>query len=148
MVRPILAAIVSYIVMAMVLFALFSAAYLMLGAECTFQTGTFQVSPLWLVLASVITFCGALVGGYVCAITSKSRRACQVLAGIVFLMSAVACIPAMREDPIPRSRAGEVSNLQAMQQAQSPMWMHVLSPFIGAAGVLLGARMKLRSVAS
>jgi hypothetical protein len=42
-------------------------------------------------------------------------------------------------------RAGEVTNREAVELAVVPTWMHLLNPVIGAAGVLLGARIKLRS---
>lgn len=145
MLKSIIAVIVSYVVMVVFLFAVFSLVYLGMGTERAFQAGTYVVTPLWLALAVVISFLGAMLGGYVCAGISKSKRTCQVLAGIVFVAGILVCSSAMRADPAPRVRAGDVPNLQAMQQAQSPTWMHILSPVIGAMGVLLGSRMKMRA---
>ena len=145
MLKSVLAVIVGYLAMAIFLFAAFTGVYLALGTERTFQPDTYVVSGLWLALAAIVSFCGAIVGGFVCAAISKNKRTCQVLAAIVFILGIAVCIPAMREDPTPRPRTGDVPNLQAMQQAQTPVWMHILSPFIGAIGVLLGARMKLCS---
>lgn len=133
-----------YFVMAIFLFAVFTGVYLALGAERAFKPDSYEVSALWLVVAAIISFCGATVGGYACATISKSYRACQVLALIVFILGILLCIPEMQKRDWPNVRAGEVPNLQAMQLAVTPTWMHVLTPVIGAAGVLLGARMKLR----
>jgi hypothetical protein len=70
-------------------------------------------------------------------------RTCQVFAFIVFFLGLLACIPAMKRDPdSPNVRAGEVENLQAIQLAVTPMWVHLLTPVISAAGVLVGARIK------
>jgi hypothetical protein len=145
MLRSALAVIVSYIAMFILYFAVFTAAYLALGTERVFEPSTYVVSPLWLALAAVISFCGAILAGYLCAAMSKSMGACQVLAGVVLVLGLLLCIPAIRADRTPRLRAGDVPNMEAMHQAQAPVWMHLLSPVIGAVGVLLGSRMKLGS---
>jgi hypothetical protein len=129
-------------------FAVFTAAYLALRTERVFEPSTYVVSPLWLTLAAVISFCGAIPAGYICAAISKSMGACQVLAGVVLVLGLLLCIPAIRADRTPRLRAGDVPNMEAMHQAQAPVWMHLLSPVIGAVGILLGSRMKLRPATS
>jgi hypothetical protein len=40
------------------------------------------------------------------------------------------------------SRGPEVSNTEAMMNARQPVWAALANPFIGAFGVLLGARLK------
>jgi hypothetical protein len=145
MLRSVLAVIVSYIAMFILYFAVFTAAYLALGTDRVFEPNTYVVSPLWLTLAAVISFCGAIVAGYICAAMSKSMGVCQMLAVIVLVLGLLLCIPAIRADRTPRLRAGDVPNMEAMHQAQAPVWMHLLSPVIGAVGVLLGSRMKLGS---
>src|SRR5205085_7656058 len=65
-----------------------------------------------------------------------------VFVGIVFVLSLVFAIPNIMKDHTPAVRAGDVPNLQAMQLAQTPAWLCVVNPILGADGVLLGARMK------
>jgi len=143
LIRPILGFIVSYAVLFLLWSALFLGAYALLGPERVFQPDSYEVSTLWLGLTGAITFCGAIAGGYLCALISRSNRACQVLAFVVFLVSIFLCIKAMKRDVGGlHVRAGEVTKLEAVQLAVSPTWMHLLNPVIGAAGVLLGARMK------
>lgn len=135
----------SYAVLFFLWMALFFGAYALLGPERAFQPDSYEVATLWLVLTGVITFCGAIAGGYLCAVISKSNRACQVLAFVVFLVAIFLCIKAMRRDTGGlHIRAGDVTNREAVELAVIPTWMHLLNPVIGAAGVLLGARMKLR----
>ena len=56
-----------------------------------------------------------------------------------------AAFAAIKRSPdAPNVRAGEVSNVDAMKLAVQPMWLHLLTPVLSAAGVLLGARMKGR----
>jgi amino acid transporter len=138
--RAIIGVIASYIVMAIFFTVIFLGFFLALGVERVFQPDSYEVSTLWLVISTAISFCTAILGGYVCAAIGKCMRACQVLALIVLVLGVILCLPKMREDP--HVRAGDVPTLQVMQLAQMPVWMHVFAPVLGAVGVLLGARMK------
>jgi amino acid transporter len=140
MLRAIVGVIVSYIVMAISIAVVFIGLFLVLGVERVFQPDSYEVSLLWLVISTAISVGSAVVGGYVCAAISRSMRACQVLALIILVLGIVLCLPKMHEDP--QVRAGDVPTLQVMHLAQMPVWMHVITPFLGAVGVLLGARMK------
>ena len=143
MLRSIVGMIVGYIVITIVVFAIFTGAYYMLGVERIFQPDSYRVSTLWLVLSACLGFSSSILGGYVCAALSKNRRTCELFAGIVLIVLVIFCIPKIR-DPTFHTRAGEVSNMDAMRLTQMPVWMHVLNPVLAAAGVLLGARMKER----
>ena len=145
MLKSILAIIASYVVLFIFFFAAFTGCYFALGAEGAFQTDSYEVSTVWIALTVVVCLLGGMIGGFVCAAISKSKRTCQVFAFIVFFLGLLACIPAMKRNPdAPNVRAGEVSNLEAMGLAVSPMWLHLLTPVVSAAGVLLGSRMKGR----
>ena len=145
MLKSILAIIVSYVAMFIFLFAAFTGCYLALGAEGSFQADSYEVSTVWIALTVVVCLLAGLIGGFLCALISKSKKTCQIFAFIVFFLGLLACIPAMKRNPdAPNVRAGEVSNFEAMRLAVSPMWLHLLTPVISAAGVLLGSRMKMR----
>ena len=149
MLKSILAIIASYVVMFIFMFAAFTGCYFALGTEGTFQTDSYNVTTVWIALTVVVCLLAGIVGGFLCAAISKSKRTCQIFALIVFFIGLLACfIPAMKRSPdAPNVRAGEVSNTDAMRLAVSPMWLHVLTPVLSAAGVLLGARMKGRGEA-
>src|SRR5947207_1251305 len=132
MLRAIVGVITSYIVMAIFITVVFIGVFLAVGVERAFQPDSYEVSTLWLAISTVISFCSAVLGGYVCAAISKSMRACQVLALLVLVLGIILCLPKMREDP--HVRAGDVPTLQVMQLAQLPVWMHVLNPVLGAVG--------------
>jgi hypothetical protein len=145
MVKSIVAIIASYAAMFIFSMAVFMGAFLALGVERVFQPDSYEVSTLWMAVAALLSFCGSILGGLICAAISKSKRTCQIFAFLVFSLSLLACIPAMKRNPdAPNVRAGEVSNFEALRLEVSPMWFHFLTPVISAAGVLLGARMKLR----
>ena len=148
MLRSIVAVIVSYVVMIVFFMAVFTGCFLALGVERVFQTDSYEVSTLWIGLTIILSVLGAMIGGYICAAISKSKRTSQVFAFIVFLAGLLACIPAIKRNPdAPNVRAGEISNFEALQLEVSPMWVHLVTPALSAAGVLLGARMKGRGKA-
>ena len=129
--------------MAIVITIIFFGAFLALGVERVFQPDSYEISPLWIAISLVLSFGSAILGGCVCAAISKSLRACQALAAIVVILGFLLCLPAIqRGEAGPNVRAGEVSSLEAMRLEVAPIWMHILNPILGAAGVLLGARMK------
>jgi uncharacterized membrane protein len=140
MMRAIAGVIVSYLVMGIIITILFFGGFLLLGVDRFFQPDLYEVSTLWLAISFLISLCSAIVGGYICAAISRSMNACKVLALIVLVLGILLCLPKMREDPV--NRAGDVPTLQVAQLAQMSVWAHVLTPVLGAIGVLLGARMK------
>ena len=143
MLKSILAIIASYAVMFLFFIAVFFGCYMVLGSERVFQTDSYEVTPLWIALSVILSFLGSILGGFLCAAISKSKRTCQVFAFIVFFVSLLACLPAMKRNPdAPNVRASEVTNFEALRLEVSPMWFHLITPVISAAGVLLGARMK------
>lgn len=145
MLKSILAVIVSYVVMFVFFMAVFAGCYLALGSERVFQTDSYEVTTLWIALSIVLSFLGSMLGGFLCAAISKSQRTCRVFAFIVFFLSLLACIPAMKRSPdAPNVRASEVTNFEALRLEVSPLWVHLLTPVLSAAGVLLGARIKGR----
>lgn len=141
MIKSILGVIVGYAALSLFFLAVFACVYFALGVERIFQTDSYEVSVLWLALSAGIGLGGGILGGYVCAAISRSKRTCELFAAIVLIILVAFCIPKMR-DPNPHWRAGDVEFGDAMRLTQMPLWMHVLNPVLGAIGVLLGARMK------
>jgi hypothetical protein len=145
MLRSILAIIVSYIVMMLFFSLAFAALYAGLGVERVFQSDSYEISTLWLVLSIVGSFLVALFAGWLCAAISKSFRVGQVFALIVLAGSAIMCVSSLyRESEGPHVRAGEVGFFDAMERGVSPHWLHFVNPVLTAAGALAGARMKRR----
>jgi hypothetical protein len=148
MLKSILAIIVSYIAMFVIFMAIFTGLYFALGVERVFQADSYEVSMLWIVLTLAVGFLVSMFAGYLCWVISKSWRACQIFALIVFLLALIQCFSALKRNPDePNTRAGEVGMFDAMKLAVSPFWLHVVNPILCGAGVLIGARMKRRDPA-
>jgi ABC-type transport system involved in multi-copper enzyme maturation permease subunit len=137
-----------YLVMAFFVFATFSLAYLTLGADRSFQPGTYEVSEIWAFLSILLGLGAAIVGGFLCASVSRTRTAPIVLAALVLVMGIVgAALMPPSDELAPQPRPGNVGNFEAMQNASTPPWIAWLNPFMGAAGVLAGAHLWARSSA-
>jgi len=134
--------VVGYIAMAILITVVLIGLFLALGVERAFLPDSYEVSTLWLAITSVISLAGAILGGYVCAAIGKSMPACRALAGIVVILGLLLCLPAMQRGNGPNVRAGGIPDLEAMHLGVAPLWAHLLTPVLGAVGVLLGARMK------
>jgi len=142
MLKSIVGVVLGYLVMMLVAFAAYTAAYFGLGAERAFEPDTYALSGIWIGLVIAITSIAGLIGGLTCAAISKSRTTGLVFALIVFVLSLVFELPNIMKDHTPVARTGEVSNLEAMGKAQPPAWLCLLNPFLGGAAVLMGTRMK------
>ena len=145
MLRAIVGVIVGYIAMAIFIAVVFVGAFFALGVERAFQPDSYEVTTLWIAITIAISLCSAILGGYVCAAIGRSMWACKALAVIVVVLGLLLCLPAMKRGNGPNVRAGEISNFEAMQLGVAPIWVHLLTPVLGAIGVLLGARMRGRT---
>ena len=142
MLKSIVGVVVGYLVMMLVAFAAYTAAYFGLGADRAFEPDTYALSGIWIGLIIAITVISGLIGGLTCAAISKSRTTGLVFALIVFVLGFVFELPNIMKDHPPEARTGEVSNMEAMGKARPPGWLCILNPFLAGAAVLMGTRMK------
>lgn len=146
MLRSILSVIAGYLVMAIVVMITFSLTYLAMGAEGAFKPGSYDPSLLWIVISFVLGLIAAVLGGLVCAVIARSPRPPLVLAAVVLVLGLLLAVPVLIEDRggEPPVRSGDLDNFEAMNSARQPLWVALLNPLVGAAGTLLGARLKRR----
>lgn len=148
MARTIGSVILGYLVMAIVVFATFSLAYQAMGVDRVYQPGTYMVSGLWIAVSIVLGIVAAILGGFVCARVAHSPAAPKALAGVVLILGlGMAIVAATGADAEDREeiRPAEVSNMEAMQNSQTPPWVQFLNPLIGAVGILYGAGLARKS---
>jgi len=138
--RTIGAVVLGYLAMAVLLFVIFTIAYVAMGTERAFQAGTYDVSTLWLALSIVVGFAAAVVGGQVATRIGGERAVRSLLVVVVLLGLATAVMGMMTPPRDPGPRAGDVPVMQAMNVADSPAWVEWANIVIGAAGTLIGGR--------
>jgi hypothetical protein len=96
----------------------------------------------------VVYFVLGIISGLVCAAIAKGGKAPLALAAVVLLLGLLFAIPSIiaRNDTTNMVRAaGDVPMFEAMQKAKEPLWGPLLFPVVGAAGVLIGGKLKRRS---
>ena len=141
MLRSIAGVVLGYIAMFLLVFVLFSAAYLWLGAERAFLPGSYRVSPLWVAVSIAVHLVAPLAGGYVAAAVSRWTRAALALACLALVLGILFGIVALGH-PDPGPRPGAVDNFTAMQNGRHPLLIMFLNPVIAAFGILVGSRMR------
>jgi len=146
MARAIIAVITSYILMFVLTFLAFTCVYMVLRADGSFRPGSFAASNRWITIAFGVSFGVAVIGGLICAAIARGGKAPVVLAIVAFVLGLLLAIPSLmaQKQNVGLVRSGDVPMMEAMQKAQEPIWMPFLFPFVSAAGVLIGGRLKRR----
>jgi len=145
--RLVLSVIAGYVAMFVGVVVSFSVLYIAMGADRAFRPGSYDASPLWLVLSFVLSFLAALLGGVVAITVGKRAKAAKALAVFVLGLGILMAIPAVTSKVDPGPRTGHVPNFEAMQKAKQPSWVSFLNPFIGAAGVLASTKLRRSTTA-
>ncbi len=142
MLRKIGGVVAGYVAMVAFVIGTFSALYVVLGPERSYLPNSYEVSMLWIICTFLLGFFAAIFGGFLCKMISRSTAAVQVFAGIVLILGIVMGVAvAMAEKPN-EVRSGPVTNAEAMQKSQQPVWVAFLNPVIGAIGIILGGKIR------
>ncbi|MDQ8160566.1 MAG: hypothetical protein P3B76_13830 [Gemmatimonadota bacterium] len=135
-----------YLVLFVVLFTTLTAMYFGLGSERTFLPGSYAVTPLWIAVFCFFQFDAGLVAGVVVSKLSRDRQVPFVLAAMTMGLGIVMALPAVLGTvPDAGPRIGSLTNMDAMMQAQTPVWIQLIAPALAALGVTVGSM--LRSLA-
>ena len=133
-------ALAGYILMFVVLFATLTAMYFGLGSERTFLPGSYAVTPLWIAVFCFFQFDSGLAAGVVVSKLSRDRKVPLILAAMTLVLGIVMALPTVLgtvQDAVPRSES--LTNMDAMMQAQTPVWIQLIAPALAALGVTAGA---------
>ena len=139
--RAILGVILGYLAMFVVVAVAFTTMHLGLGTERVFRPGSFEASPLFLVCAVVVSLAAAILGGLVCASIARAPKPPVVLAGIIFVLGVLSAGMSMSK-PAAGPRTGDITPMEAAMRATQPQWYSWSLPVIGAAGCMIGARLR------
>ncbi|WP_309673532.1 hypothetical protein [Gemmatimonas sp.] len=133
-------ALAGYILMFVVLFATLTAVYFALGTERTFVPGSYAVTPLWIAVFCFFQFDSGLVAGIVVSKLTRDRKVPLILAGMTLVFGILMALPAIASGVnATMTRDGSLTNMQAMMQAQTPVWIQLIAPALAALGVTAGA---------
>jgi hypothetical protein len=144
--RTIAAVIVGYLAMFAIVFMGLTAAYSAMGADGAFKPNSYEISGTWAVVMLVVGIIAAVVGGVIAAAIGRSRKAVNSLAVVVLVLGLLCCvIPTLMAEP-PGERIADVSSMDAMSKAVTPLWVLLVNPIIGVVGVLIGGSLRKRGL--
>ena len=144
MLRTIGGVIVGYLVIAILVIGTTLGLYAALGLDRVFMPERYDPSPTWITAMIISGFIAAMIGGAIARSIGRSQTAPRALAVVTLLLGALAALPALSpaSDPRPNVRLGDVPIMEAMSNARQPVWVALLLPVIGVAGVLYGGRQR------
>jgi hypothetical protein len=147
MARKVLGVIVGYIAMFVLVFATFTCVFLLMGTDWSFKPNSFEASNAWIAMSFVANLVIGAIGGLICALIARGGKAPIALAIVVFVLGMLLAIPSVMAHKANANlvRMGNVSQMEAMQKANEPVWVPFTFPILGAVGVLIGGRLKRRS---
>jgi len=151
--RPILAVIAGYLVMMIIVMVTLTLAWTILGPSFAYQPGTTHVTLAWIGFNLPISILAAIAGGYITEWVSLSDTLVpvKVLAGIILGVGLIMAVAHLFTDQTAAQQIAEAVSTEGMNalagssEAVQPVWYNFLIPFLGAAGVMIGGR--LRSLA-
>lgn len=146
MARSIIGVIVGYVVMIILQVAAFMTLYAVMGTNWSFKPHSYQASTRWTLAQFLIIALTAAVAAVVCAVIAKGGRAPLVLAVVVLVLGLIAAVAKTTLQPVDKNklRLGSLTQMEAMNKAWHPTWVLFLGPFVGAAGVMVGSKLKRR----
>jgi hypothetical protein len=131
--------ILGYLAIVLLIFAGLTFAWFVMGDNQAFRPGVFDISLRWGAVSLVVGLGAAVVGGWIARSIARDPRGPWILAGLVVALGLAMALPVIVSPPEalgPRTEA--LGMFDAMQQAQTPLWMMLLNPLVGAVGVLVG----------
>lgn len=144
MLRNVLSAIAGYIVMAVIVMAGFSVA--LLAPDFAYQKSSLDVTAGWIAYTLVLSFLAAVVGGFVCAAIARKPQPVIALAIAVLLLGLLEAGRNQMKTK-PAMTPEELAAMSMMDKAQisvQPTMYSFALPFVGAAGILVGGRLRRR----
>jgi hypothetical protein len=147
MLRTILGVVIGYVVMFALVFLTLMLVFMSMGPEWSFEPNSFEASTGWIAMSFVANLAIGIIGGLLCSLIANEARAPLSLAVLVFVLGMLLAIPAIvaQESTTNLARHGEVTQLEAMENAREPLWVPFTFPFVGAIGVLIGGKVIRRN---
>jgi hypothetical protein len=146
MLRSVLGVIVALILLVILQVASFMTMYGLMGTDWSFKPASYQPSTQWTAMQFVIIIVTSIIAGLICAAIAKGGKAPLALAAVVLVLGLGAAVLRTSLHPDTNEvRIGNVSQKDARDKARHPTWVVFLGPFIGAAGVMIGGKLRRRA---
>lgn len=141
--RTAVGVVAGYVALFLFVVVFVTAAFLALGTDRVFRPGTLEVTPVWLVVNISLSFVGAVVGGWFAVWIGQARKASLILAALVVVLGlAMAFLQPSPKTILTAEEIAELSPMEASSHARQPEWYAFLLPALGAAGIIVGGRLR------
>ena len=138
MLRSIVAVIVTYVVMFVVILAVFSAMWFGLGPNRLLEPGSFKGSMFLCIAAPSITVVAGIFGGWMCAKIARGGKPVVALAAVVLVLGALQAYFTLQKPEPTGPRDPAMTAMELMEKGREPTWLAIFNPIGGAAAVLVG----------
>ncbi|MBU6414421.1 MAG: hypothetical protein KGS45_13235 [Planctomycetes bacterium] len=138
MLRTIVAVVVSYIVMSIIIFAVFAALMFGMGPDKLLEPGSWKGTTFLNIVAPSITVISGLFGGWLSVKIGASRKPVVPLAVVVLLLGAVTAYFTMQKPAPTGERPAGMAMEEFMEKGREPTWLLIFNPIGGAAAVMIG----------
>lgn len=133
-----LAVVVSYLAIAITIMIIYNLAYLILGAEGSYQAGSWNVSTTWVILSIIVGLGSAWLGGKICTRMARNHVAAKYLIALIIVLGIVTAMTT-NQGEMETVREIAPSMMEAATKSIQPMWLVWLNPLLGAFGVAIGS---------
>ena len=147
MLRVIAGIIVGWIVMAVGVMAVFALTMMVLGLEGTLQPDSYWTTDTFNIIVLVGGFIAAIVGGLVCGLIARNRKAAFGLAVVLLAMGIGGAVMNMNK-PDPPARSGPVTLQEIATHGKEPTWFAFSKVAVAAIGVLIGSQLVKKRTAA
>jgi hypothetical protein len=146
MVKPILSAVLGYVVMVICVLLGIATVWFAMGPQFAFDGESVNASVNWSLSMIGCGLIAAMIGGFVAAKTAGSSRsrALQCLIALVIVLGLVTFVMQRSSEPQPLPEGMTIETLtfqDAGKYAVSPTWYNVAIVIVGVIGVWIGGRM-------
>lgn len=148
--RPVFAVIAGYLIMMVFVMVTLTVAWVLLGSSFAFQAGTTHVTLRWVALNLSLSAIAAIAGGYVAMSIApdEAMLSVKILAGIILAVGLIMAVAHIFTDASVDQQLAQgvvvegMGAFAAASEAVQPIWYNFLVPVLGAAGVLIGGRLR------
>lgn len=149
MLRIIAGTIVGWLVMAVLVVAVFAVTMMALGGlEKTLQPDSWWTTNTFNIIVLIGGFVAAIIGGLVCGLIARNSKAGFALAAVILAMGIGSAVMNMNK-PDPPARTGPPALQDMATHGKEPNWFALSKPVAAVIGVLIGASLvKKRTAAS
>jgi hypothetical protein len=138
MLRLIAGVIVGFLVMAIIVMAVFAITMTAMGMDRILKPNSYWTTDTFNIIVLVGGLVASIVGGMTCKAIARTSTATLVLTALMLIMGAGSAVMNMNK-PEPPARTTAATMQDIGTHGKEPNWFAVFKTVLGAAGLLIGS---------